>query len=391
MESELRPTLSEYKLHPPHRSFAEISLSRLAENYASIASCLPRGAEIMPVVKANAYGHGLVPVSHKLLECGARWLAVSSVDEGVALRESGITPTTRIVVMAGILPFEWSAVLEYALTPVLHTLDDVRHFDRIAAYRHSPSGFHFKLDTGLSRMGCSHPANDLAEVFAGLRSAKLEGLLTHFASAANLSSGQTESQIARFEESLLALREAGITAPYLHTDSTNSLHFPRPQSARQLVRPGHALYGYVTQPLNEPCVGRLQVRPLLTWKTRILQLKDVPAGTAVGYGALHRTMRPTTIAVLGIGYADGYPHRLSTKARVIVRETLVPVLGAISMDLTTIDVTGIEGLVVGDTVTLLGEEGGVKIDAIDLGRMAGTISYSILTNIHGRVKRIYTS
>ena len=391
MESPLNPQLNEHSLLPPHRAFAEISLSRLAENYRAIQRVLPASAGMMPVVKANAYGHGAIPVSHKLVECGARWLAVSSVDEGVALRESGITPSTRILVMAGILPFEWPAVVEHSLTPVLHQLDQVMYLDQLALSQQTTIPFHFKFDTGLGRMGSSESAESAESVFASLQGAILEGCLTHFASAANQRSDQTEEQIRQFDLILARLASRGIKPSLLHTDSTNSLHFPRAQAARQLVRPGHALYGYVTQPPDSPSQGALDVAPVLTWKTRILLLKDIPKGAAIGYGALHKTSRPTRIAVLGIGYADGYPHRLSNKGKVLVRGAFAPVLGAISMDLTTIDVTGIEGLSTGDVVTLIGESGRNKIDAIDLGRMAGTISYSVLTNIHGRVKRIYTA
>lgn len=374
---------------PPHRSYVEISLSQLAANYHSIAATLPSQARMMPVVKANAYGHGAVPVAHKLVECGARWLAVSSADEGVELRESGISMPVRIVVMAGILPFEWNTVIEYSLTPVLHSLAEVRQLENLARQFGSTVPFHFKVDTGLSRLGSIDTTPDLIAGLSGLSYALPEGLLTHYASAANLRSNQTQDQLQRFLHIASALRANGISLPILHADSTNSLHFPRGSAQFQLVRPGHALYGYVTQNAETAPHGRLHVKPALAWRTRILHLKHLPAGTPVGYGALHRTTRPTTIAVLGIGYADGYPHRLSKVGRVLLHGRSAPILGAISMDLTTIDVTDVPEASLGDVVTLLGESGSQRIDAIDLARMAGTISYAILTNIHGRVKRVY--
>jgi alanine racemase len=374
---------------PPHRSYVEISLSQLASNYHSIAATLPNHALMMPVVKANAYGHGAVPVAHKVVECGARWLAVSSADEGVELRESGISMPVRIVVMAGILPFEWSSIIEYSLTPVLHSLSDLRQLDDQARDLGATVPFHFKVDTGLSRLGSTDSVDAIAGAFATLRNAIPEGLMTHYASAANLRSTQTQEQYQRFLEIHTALADRGFALPMLHADSTNSLHYPPGPGMFHLVRPGHSLYGYVTQNTASNRPGQLQVKPALAWRTRVLHLKHLPAGTPVGYGALHRTTRPSTIAVLGIGYADGYPHRLSKVGRVLIRGRSAPILGAISMDLTTVDVTDVPETAVGDVVTLIGESGAERIDAIDLARMAGTISYAVLTNIHGRVKRIY--
>lgn len=374
---------------PPHRSYVEISLSQLASNYHSIAATLPPQTLMMPVVKANAYGHGAIPVAHKMVECGARWLAVSSADEGMELRESGISMPIRIVVMAGILPFEWASIIEYSLTPVLHSLADLQRLDHQARQLGATVPFHFKVDTGLSRLGSRDPVEHIASAFAGLRNAIPEGLMTHYASAANLRSTQTQDQYRRFLEIRAALLERGIALPVLHADSTNSLHYPPGAGTFQLVRPGHSLYGYVTENAASVRPGQLQVKPALAWRTRVLHLKQLPPGTPVGYGALHRTTRATTIAILGIGYADGYPHRLSKIGRVLVHGKSAPILGAISMDLTTVDVTEVPDVAVGDVATLIGESGSERIDAIDLARMAGTISYAVLTNIHGRVKRIY--
>ncbi|MDZ7638849.1 MAG: alanine racemase [Bryobacterales bacterium] len=387
MESQLVRTPNSDAL-PPHRSFVEISLSRLAENYHSIAATLQPGNLIMPVVKANAYGHGAVQVAHKLVECGARWLAVSSTDEGIELREAGISLPVRILVMAGVLPFEWHAVVQHALTPVLHSISDLGALDQLSASTGSPMPFHFKVDTGLSRLGSADSAEEIGAAFASLRSAIPEGVMTHFASAADPRNGQAQQQLMHLRNVLRALRQRGIAPPIVHADSTNSLHHPPHPGTFQLVRPGHALYGYVSQPHDLPD-GKLMVKPVLAWRTRVLLTKRLVTGTPVGYGALYHTTRPTDIAVLGIGYADGYPHRLSRVGHVLIHGHSAPILGAISMDLTTIDVTDLPEVRVGDVVTLLGSSGKEKIDAIDLARAAGTISYAILTNIHGRVKRIY--
>ncbi|MCC6262091.1 MAG: alanine racemase [Bryobacterales bacterium] len=372
-----------------HRSFVEISYSRLAANYRSIESTLPRGTRMMPVVKANAYGHGAIPVARKLVECGTEWLAVSNPVEGVELREAGIPLPTRIVVTAGILPFEWDAIVEHSLTPVLHSLADVQSFDSLCARLGRSLPFHFKLDTGLSRLGSIDSPDAIAAVFKSLVGAVPEGLMTHFASASDPFGSQTRSQIDRFREISHRLRELGVKIPIHHVDATNSLHYPPHEGGYQLARPGHGIYGYVTPPPGEPVPGKLAVKPVLSWHTHVLLTKHLPAGSLVGYGALHRTTRPTTVAILGVGYADGYPHSLSGIGRVLLRGCFAPVLGAVSMDLTTVDITDIHGVGAGDLATLIGTNGEESIDAHELGRLAGAISYAILTNIQPRVKRVY--
>lgn len=344
---------------------------------------------MMPVVKANAYGHGAVPVARKLVECGAGWLAVSNPLEGVELREAGISMPVRIVVTAGILPFNWGAIVEHSLTPVLHSLQQVREFDELCRKVGRSLPFHFKVDTGLSRLGSIDSPDDIALVFQTLTAAVPEGLMTHFASASDPLNSQTRSQLQRFHDVASRLRELGVVLPIHHVDATNSLHYPPQEGAYQLVRPGHAIYGYVTPAPGEQSPGRLAVKPVLSWYAHVLLTKQLPAGTSVGYGALHHASRPTTIAVLGVGYADGYPHTLSNVGRVLLNGASAPILGAVSMDLTTVDVTDIPNVRAGDLATLIGSSGSERIDAHELAETAGVISYAILTNIQPRVKRVY--
>ncbi len=388
MEVQINQTQS-LRTSPPYRTYAEISVSQLAANYHCVESTLPTGTRMMPVVKANAYGHGAVEVARKLVECGAKWLAVSCTEEGVELRESGILPPVRIVVTAGILPLEWSTVLEHSLTPVLHSLSDVEFLENLCKTSGNSFAFHFKVDTGLSRLGSTASPEAIAAVFQTLRYARPEGLMTHFASASGPLNHQTQNQIHRFGDIVSELRNRGITIPILHVDATDSLHHPPHDGGYQLVRPGLSMYGYVTQPEHFLTMGALSVKPVLSWHARVLLTKQIPTATDVGYGALHRTTRPTKIAVLAVGYADGYPHKLSGVGRVLLRGQAAPILGAISMDLTTVDVTDIPDVRNDDIATLIGSDGKERIDALDLARMTGTISYAILTNIQGRVKRVY--
>jgi alanine racemase len=332
--------------------------------------------EIMPVVKADAYRHGAVEVSRVLEGEGVRWLAVANVEEGVALREAGIR--ARILVMADFLPEERPALEALHLTPVIHTLEDLAQV-RVP--------YHLKIDSGMGRLG-TRAAPDAIVRRVAEAGAPLEGLMTHFASAGNYESTQTDDQIQRFESVLAAFRGAGRPPQYVHLSGTIPIAYRRAQAWGNLVRPGHALYGYVSPARGGP-PAVLRVQPALTWKTSVLAVKDIEAGALIGYGGIHRAARPMRIAVLAAGYADGIPHRLSNRGKVIAKGRLAPIIGAVSMDLTTIDATACPELRAGDAVTLLGREGDVSIDAQQIAQTAGTISYSVLCGIHARVKRVY--
>lgn len=375
-----------------NRSWVEISLKQIVANFRAVGDVVGSGVEVMPVVKADAYRHGAVEVSRALQSAGARWLAVSNVQEGAILRDRGIA--TRILVMADFLPDERTGLLEYNLTPVIHSLSGIAEWDRLARERGVAADYHLKVDTGMGRLGTREPAAAILEAVSAARHARLEGLMTHFASAANYASRQTEEQLRVFQGICSELAAGGVNPPILHLASSIPIAYGRRDAWQRMVRPGHAVYGYISpvaqaSPQSSPPPRLLEVRPALTWKTAVLAVKDLPAGALVGYGGMYRTTHPTRIAVLAAGYADGIPHRLSNKGRVIAKGHFAPIIGAVSMDLTTIDVTQCPPLAAGDAVTLLGSEGGLSIDAQQIARTAGTISYSVLCGIHARVKRIY--
>jgi alanine racemase len=371
----------------PYRCWIEVSRSQIAANFIAIRKLVGSGVEIMPVVKADAYRHGAVEVSRTLEQSGARWLAVSNTDEGVALREAGIT--ARILVMADFLPYTREALLAFDLTPVIHSLDDIAQFDRLAAARGRRCRYHLKIDTGMNRLGIRPNVAALGEAVLAARNTELEGLMSHFASAANYQTAQTDDQIAAFDDLVGGLNRAGIHPALLHLSSTIPIAYGRRTAWRGMVRPGHAIYGYVS-PVRGPAPGKLlHVKPALTWRATVLSVKDVPAGALIGYGGTFRAPHPMRVAVLAAGYADGIPHRLSNKGSVIVHGKLAAILGAVSMDMTSIDVTQAPETKAGDAVTLLGSEGNARMDAQQIARLAGTISYSVLCGIHARVKRIY--
>jgi alanine racemase len=376
-----------------HRSWVEVSREQIALNFREVRRVAGPTVEVMPVVKADAYRHGAVAVSHVLEAEGARWLAVSNVEEGIALRESGCQ--SRILVMADFLPFERMALAEHSLTPVIHDLAGIAAWEAIAN-RTGGAGhrlpFHLKVDTGMGRLGTRASAKDIIQVLENTRKGvELEGLMTHFASSSDFESHQTEEQIESFEAIHSALRDAGFAPAYTHMASTNPLGYLRSgASFGNLVRPGHAIYGYVSPARGSSAPPlALHVKPALTWKAAVLAVKDVEAGAYIGYGGMHVTRAPSRIAVLAAGYADGIPHRLGGRGRVIVRGCFAPIIGAVSMDLTTIDVTNCPRIEAGESVILLGSEGEASIDAQQIAKLAGTISYSVLCGIHARVKRLY--
>ena len=365
------------------RCYVEISRPRIAANYRAVKAAIGAGAEAMCVVKADAYGHGAVEVSRILCREGARWLAVSSVEEGSTLRRAGID--CRILVMAGVMPWEYEALREFRLTPVAHSLDDLTRLDE-----GGPLDVHLKIDTGMDRLGTLAGAAEIAAVVTGLRKVRVEGLMSHFASAADFTSPQTDEQIRLFGAMTRELAERGIRPPLSHLSSTNAIAYPRPGATLSLVRPGHAIYGYVSPARGPAHTAAFRVAPALSWRTHIITIKDIPAGARVGYGGSFVAPAPMRIAVLAAGYADGVPHRLSNKGKVIAGGQFAPIIGTVSMDLTTIDITQTPGLLPGAEVTLLGREGDVSLDAQQIARTAGTISYNILCGISARVKRYYT-
>ncbi len=361
------------------RCWVEISLDQLARNFQAIQRVVGSSVEVMPVVKADAYRHGATEASRLLTGEGARWLAVSSADEGIALRRAGIS--ARILVMGGILPWERPMLAEFELTPVLHSLEQIQALEGLP--------YHLKIDTGMGRLGVDASPQAIVEAVRQAGPERLEGLMTHFATSADFTSTQTERQADRFTATRAALAEAGIHPPLVHMASTNPILLGRRDTWANMVRPGIALYGYWTPAKGESRRLLAEVKPALAWKASIVLTKDVTAGTEIGYGAMYKAERDMRIAVLGIGYADGLPHRLSNRGRVIAGGRYAAILGAVSMDLTTIDISESPGLQAGDPVTIIGSEGETSQDARHLARHAGTISYSVLCGISARVRRVY--
>jgi alanine racemase len=374
-------------------TWAEVSLSTLRENYRTIRDYVGSGVTVCAVVKAYAYGHGAVECAKALEQEGATWLGVTSLDEAIPLREEGIQ--TRILLMTGFWRGEEEEIVRLGLTPTVWETGYIELLERAAArIGVSQQAVHLKLDTGMGRLGAT--PEDLSGLCAALKSSphlRLEGFATHLASSEVLDAPSVTEQLKVFEDGLRVLRESGFNPPLVHVANTSAV-ISHHESWNTMVRPGLALYGYHLpfERAGRVVSGRglrLTLKPVLTWKTRILSLREMRAGQALGYGGTYITKAPARIAILPVGYADGLNRGLSSGGRVIVREHYAPIVGRISMDLTLADVTGIPGVAVADEVVLLGSHDGLSVDAREHAELANTIPYEILCAISKRVPRRY--
>lgn len=374
-------------------TWAQVSLENLRYNFGVVQRHIGAGITVCAVVKADAYGHGATECARALEEEGARWLGVTSLDEAIPLREAGIR--TRILLMTGFWRGEEEEIIRLQLTPTVWEPGQVELLEKAAAGLGLPRlPVHLKVDTGMGRLGVD--PEDLYQVASALKSSPhllLEGLSTHLASSEVLDAPSVNDQLQKFEQVRNLLRNEGFDPPLVHVANTGAVISKR-ESWNTMVRPGIALYGYHLpfERAGREVSGsrlRLGVKPVLTWKTRILSLRDVRANQALGYGGTYVTKAPARIAVLPVGYADGLNRALSSRGRVIVREHYAPIVGRISMDLTLADVTGLPGVSVGDEVILLGALDGLSVDAREHAELANTNVYEILCAISKRVPRKY--
>jgi alanine racemase len=377
-----------------------VSLPALRRNFQLISDFVSPHATICAVVKCDAYGHGAVECARALEASGAKWLGVTSADEGIELRLAGISG--RILLMSGIWRGEAEAVVEHNLTPAVWSEEQVAALND-AAEKLGRQAFpvHVEVDTGMARQGVplkNLPA--LLDVFRKAKSICLEGLHSHLASAEVVDAPDAEEQFARYQQALEILAAAHLRPACVHMANSAAI-FAHQRSWKDsgkndrvtLVRPGISLYGYylpfafASGKASEIEAPALQ--PVLSWKTRIIDLRSVVAGQGIGYNGAYVTSAPAKIATIPVGYGDGYSRRLSSCGQVLLRGQIVPVVGNISMDVTTIDATAVPGAEVGDEVVLIGEQGSRELTAWDIARQAGTIPYEVLCAISKRVPRLY--
>jgi alanine racemase len=373
--------------------WAEISLQAIGRNLRRIRRHIGPKPQILAVVKSNAYGLGAVPVAKALEKAGAERFGVTCANEGVELRESGIRKP--ILVLTGFWPGEEKRFIANRLTPSVTRLEDVRSLERAAksARVKSRLRFHLKINTGMNRLGLLPSELDaFASALADCRHIELEGTFTHFASAEDFSARQTDEQEQTFRKCLDLLRALGVSPGVVHMANSGAI-CARPSTWADMVRPGAILYGYY-QSFDPPHKGqeirdRLPVEPSLSLRARIITLRDLPAGQPVGYGARFVTERPSRIAVINAGYADGILRQRTNRGCALLRGRHVPLVGAISMDLTTLDVTGVPDAALGDIVTLYGRDGSAEIKVSDVAAEIGTVTSDLLCALGRRVARYY--
>jgi alanine racemase len=364
-------------------TWAEIDLEALAHNYRVIRNHVGDEVKILAAVKANAYGHGAPECARRLESEGVDWFGVALPEEGIELREAGIT--RPILCLGGFWPGQEAAPLQHRLTPVVYRLDSIEMLDRAARAKNVIADVHAKIDTGMGRLGVrADEVPEFCNALTRFQNIHLDGLMTHLAVADDETKQDfTTAQLHAFDEALSAFRARGFSAELIHS-SNSAATFARPRESDNMVRPGGTLYGFVRDVLPRN-IETPPLRPVMSLYTRIMLLKQVPRGEKLGYGTTFETQRDSVIATLPIGYDDGYARALSNRGRVIVRGEFAPVVGRVSMDLTLIDVTDVGGVELNDQVTLLGGE----ITAEEIGERAETISYEITCGLSNRVPRIY--
>lgn len=371
-----------------HRpTWAEISLDAIHHNIGQFRNALPADMGIMAVVKANAYGHGAVEVAAEAMRSGADYLAVAFLDEAAQLRNAGITSPILVLGYSSPEEIEFAARLDVAITvyseDVLHALESTakRHAER-------PIRIHIKVDTGMGRIGVAAGRDAISFIDRALqlRGIEVEGLFTHYACADESDKSYTYEQYRRFEEIVSHYRERGIEFRYVHAGNS-ATGIDTPELSYNMLRLGISMYGFY--PSEEVNKKRVDLRPAMAYKTRIVMVKTMPAGSGVSYGATYRTSDDEVIATIPVGYADGFTRQLTGKVDVLVHGVRVPVVGRICMDQCMIHVTGVPDVAIGDEVVLFGRQGDQAIPAEEWAEKLGTIHYEIPCMVNYRVPRVF--
>lgn len=381
------------------RTWADVDLRAFDHNVESLAAGLPAGTKLIALLKADAYGHGAVELARRCTPERVAMIGVALLEEALELRRAGIT--LPVLVLGPLAEKDVRIALEHDITLGVPGPEELAAVARVA--RERDVSIHLKIDSGMGRMGVVE--TELPQVVELIRAAgrlRIDALYTHLANAGDVDDPFTGEQVARFETLVETLREAGISAPRHHV--ANSAATVRGITPGDFARVGLALYGAEAldhggagaQPaaskaggLRAPRSTNPGLRPVLSWRTEIARLKELPPGHAIGYGMTFHTKRASRIATLPVGYADGYRRGLSNRGEVLVRGQRAPVVGRVSMDLVTVDVTGVPGAAVGDEVVLLGSQGQERIAVEELAAKLDTISYEVFCSVSARIPRVY--
>ncbi|MBI5696899.1 MAG: alanine racemase [Nitrospirae bacterium] len=364
-------------------TLAYIDLQALDHNLAQVRA-RAGGRKVLGVVKADAYGHGAAEVARRLESRGVEMLGVALVEEGARLRQAGVM--LPILVLGGVFGWQAEGLLDYDLTPVVSTMEQAALFSDAALRRGRTMSVHFKVDTGMGRVGMlPDEAVGLIADICRLPGIVPEGVMTHLADVGGADKSFAGLQIGLFKTVLERLETSGIKFPLVHAAGSAAIVEFDP-ALFNMVRPGIMLYGCYPEPHMREY---LDLRPVMSVRTRVMHVKTLEAGRPVSYGRTYVTPSPTVIATLPIGYADGFNRRLSNRGEVLVGGMKCPVLGRVCMDLIMVDATAVTGVKSGDEAVVLGRQGDAVISAEDVAELLGTISYEVLCNVSARVPRVY--
>ncbi len=366
--------------------WAEVDLAAIRHNIAEIKRLVGPAVEVMAVVKAEAYGHGAIPVARAALAAGASWLGVSLPEEGIALRQAGLTAPILIFSPLQLDRNQVAAVVAHDLTACVCWLDAVVALSEEAVRAGKEAAVHVKIDSGMGRVGIRpEEAVEFVSALRRLPGIKIDGIFSHLATADERDKAYARVQMENFARALADLKERGLTPRKIHLANSAAV-IDLPQSCYNLVRPGIVTYGLY--PSDEVAKEKLRLEPAFALKARVSFVKRVPPGSGISYGQRYHTERETTIATIPIGYADGWTRRLTHKAQALVNGKKYPIVGTICMDQCMIDV-GDEPVAIGQEIVLIGSQGGATISVDDVAAQLGTINYEIICMISDRVPRIY--
>ena len=372
-------------MHLLHPIWAEIDLNNLINNIEEIKK-KANNSEIIGVVKANAYGHGAVEVSKTLLNCGINKLAVANIVEAIELRENNIT--SPIMLLGISEDFAIDELIKQDVEPTISTLKFAINLNDKAKKANKIINIHIAVDSGMGRIGFKNNTKDIEDIISisKLSNLRLESIFSHFSTADSIDKTYSKKQMDIYNSIINKLKEKGVIINKRNFSNSAAI-IDIPESHYNYVRPGIIQYGYY--PSNEVNQNDINIKPVLTWKTRIVHIKEVEENEYIGYGKNYKTNKKTVIATLPVGYADGYSRGLSNKGSVIIKGQLAPIIGNVCMDQFMVDVTHIENVNAGDEVILLGHDKEVKFDAEDMANICNTICYEVLCSIGRRAPRVY--
>ncbi len=381
-----------------HLTWAEIDLSAYAHNITELKCITGKDTRLMAVVKANGYGHGAVEVARVALQKGAKYLGVARINEAVQLREAGLD--APILIFGYTPPDQAGTLIKYDLTQTVYSYKAAKVLSEYAVQKGTRICVHIKADSGMGRLGVllnsnnnaaphEHAPQDTVEAVESicrLSGLTVEGIFTHFATADDGDKSYAKMQIDVFTDFIHSLDRRGIELPLKHAANSGAL-IDLPESHLDMVRPGIATYGLY--PSNEVNKSKVDLKPVMTLKSKIIQLKKVPAGFNISYGITYQTKKPTTIATVPVGYADGFNRLLSNRGHMLVSGQRVPIVGRVCMDLTMIDVGDVPDAAIEDEVVVFGPPSNGCVTADEIAHKLNTINYEIVSTITARVPRVY--